>query len=107
MALVRRIVKVAAGGSCPTTIPLEAFTMKKFAIFAALCSLTLFTAGCDNSPAAKKAAGEKQAIKAAGDEMKADIDAEAKDEKADVDDAVKEADETVDAEKKAEEADSK
>ena len=81
--------------------------MKKFALFAALSGLTLFTVGCDNSPAAKKAAGEKQAIQAAGDEMKADIDAEAKDEKADVDDAVKEADSDIEAEKKAEEADSK
>jgi outer membrane murein-binding lipoprotein Lpp len=78
--------------------------MKKFALFAALFGLTLFTAGCDNSPAAKKAAGEKQAIQAEGNEMKSEIDAEAKDEKADVDDAVKEADADVDAEKKADEA---
>ncbi len=81
--------------------------MKKLTLFAALCSFTLFCAGCDNSPAAKKADAEKKTINAEGQEMKADIDADAKEEKADVDDAVKEADADVDAEKKAEEANSK
>ena len=80
--------------------------MKKLTLFAALFSLGLFCAGCDNSPAAKKADAEKKAINAEGQELKADIDAEAKEEKAAVDDAVKEADDDVNAEKKAEEADS-
>ena len=78
--------------------------MKKLAIFAALCSLTLFTAGCDNSPAAKQADAEKNAAKAEGNALKADIDAAAREDKAEVDEAVKETDQQIDAEKKADEA---
>ncbi|HEX4145352.1 MAG TPA: hypothetical protein VHY91_17740 [Pirellulales bacterium] len=81
--------------------------MKKFAIFAALCSLTLFTTGCDNSPAAKKANEETKAVDDAGKEMKDEINAAAKEDKAAVDEAVKETDADINAEKKAEEADSK
>jgi hypothetical protein len=73
--------------------------MKKFAMLAALCGLPmLFATGCNNSPAAKEAAAEKNLNKAEGEEMKTDIQDEADDEKAAVDDAVKDADAEVDAE---------
>jgi outer membrane murein-binding lipoprotein Lpp len=81
--------------------------MKKLTIFAALCSLTLFTVGCDNSPAAKKADAEKKAVNEAADELKGDIDAAAKEDKAAVDEAAKETDDDINAEKKADEAASK
>ena len=45
-------------------------------MFAALCSLTLLTAGCDNSPAAKQADADKKAVNAEANAMKTDIDAE-------------------------------
>jgi outer membrane murein-binding lipoprotein Lpp len=81
----------------------EATNMKKLTIFAALCSLTLFTAGCDNSPAAKQGKADKEAVKAEGDALKADINEDAKDETKAVDEAVKETDKEIDSETKAEE----
>lgn len=77
--------------------------MKKLALFAALFSLTLLAGGCDNSPAARKAAEEKKDIKADADQMKADIKEEAKEETNAVNAAQKDADAAVDDEKKAEE----
>ena len=77
--------------------------MKKLAMCAVLFSLSLFVAGCDNSPAAKKADAEKKMVNEEAKEMKSDIDAEAKSEKADVTEAAKEADADIDADKKAEE----
>jgi hypothetical protein len=78
--------------------------MKKLAMFAALCSLTLFAVGCDNSPAAKKANSDIKAVNEAGSELKKDIDDAAKEDKADVDAAVKETDADIKAEEKADEA---
>jgi outer membrane murein-binding lipoprotein Lpp len=81
--------------------------MKKLAIFAALWSLTLLTAGCDNSPAAKQGKADKAAVEAEANALKTDINADAKDEKAAVNEAVKETDKEIDAETKAAEGGSK